>query len=102
MKRGVTYRIVARRWFQRSYGNTYHSTAVIATSGIGHAYKEELLGCVDYAYGYGEQYLETAFGILVDAKVYRKEDRDKFRDDLRNHRERFAIFVTDVDRKNDL
>lgn len=44
--------VIARRWFQKSYGNTYHSVEIFA-DGV-------QVGTVDFAYGYGEQWLQTA------------------------------------------
>ena len=50
--------IIGRKWFQRSYGNTYH-TAEIIVNGIS-VVKTPL------AYGYGDQYLESAAQWLED------------------------------------
>jgi hypothetical protein len=44
--------IEGRRWFQRTYGNTYHSVRIFKDGA--------LLVCLPYAYGYGDQYLQTA------------------------------------------
>jgi hypothetical protein len=44
--------VVGRRWFQRSYGNTYH-TADIYVDGV-------LLHTLPVQYGYGNQYLYNA------------------------------------------
>ena len=43
--------IVGRRWFQKSYGNTYHSVVVYINGGEGHT--------VPFAYGYGDGYIQT-------------------------------------------
>ena len=56
--------IIARRWFQSSYGNTYHSCRVLVDN--------ELVGFVPFTYGYGEQYLQTALDILQKAGVFKK------------------------------
>lgn len=106
------YRIVAKRWFQPTYGNTYHSVAVYKVEGEGSEYKETCLGYAPFQYGYGEQYLMTALGILQNAGVYEKTgkrgpngssaDYNAFMDEMREHRERFAVFVSDVARKKDL
>jgi hypothetical protein len=45
--------IIGRRWFQRGPGNTYH-TAEIIMDGVTKFKTEK-------EYGYGEQYVETAF-----------------------------------------
>lgn len=49
----MTLHIEARRWFQKTYGNTYHSVAI---------YKDgQQLVYLPYQYGYGEQWLQTAW-----------------------------------------
>jgi hypothetical protein len=48
--------IEGRRWFQKTYGNTYHSVRI---------YKDG--ECIYYSgkhYGYGDQYLQTALDWL--------------------------------------
>jgi hypothetical protein len=50
--------ILGKRWFQRTYGNTYHRVQVyvndkeVATSKI--------------TYGYGDQYIQTAVSLLKE------------------------------------
>lgn len=51
------YKIICKRWFQKSYGNTYHSAYVYTDEG-------KLLGSVVGAYGYGDHCLQTASDIL--------------------------------------
>ena len=48
--------VVARRWFERTNGNTYHSVAVVVDG--------ELEGVAPFTYGYGRQYAHTALEIL--------------------------------------
>lgn len=48
--------IEGRRWFQRTYGNTYHSVRIFR-DGAEIAY-------LPFAYGYGNQFLQTAFDWL--------------------------------------
>lgn len=111
MKRGVRYKIVARRWFQRTYGNTYHSCRVYKVTGQGKEYTEELIGEVKSTYGYGEQYLQTAHVLLQAAGEFPRtdkrvngssEDYNAFRQAMRDHRERFSVQVSDVERMKDL
>lgn len=45
-------RILARRWFDKKNGNTYHSVRVIMIDGSER--------CVSFEYGYGDAYLQTA------------------------------------------
>lgn len=47
-----TLTILGRRWFQKTYGNTYH-TADIFVNG-------KLIHTLPVAYGYGEMYLQRA------------------------------------------
>lgn len=52
-----TLHIIGRRWFQRTYGNTYH-TAEVIIDGV-RVFKSSP------AYGYGDQYLTTAHEWLI-------------------------------------
>ena len=47
--------IIGRRWFQKSYGNTYHTVVVMADD------KEQKS---EKTYGYDDQYQQTAIDIL--------------------------------------
>jgi len=49
--------VVGRRWFQHGSGNTYH-TASIYVDG-------KFVKHTERAYGYGDQYLQTAQDLLV-------------------------------------
>lgn len=53
--------IVGRRWFQRTYGNTYH-TAEIIIDGV-------TLHKTPRGYGYGDQYADTAFRWLIASGI---------------------------------
>jgi len=46
--------IEGRRWFQKTYGNTYHSVRFHMADGS----VEKVADC---AYGYGDGYLQTAY-----------------------------------------
>ncbi len=106
------YKIVGKRWFQRTYGNTYHSVAVYKCSGTGKNYTEKLLGYHPMTYGYDEQYLQTALEVFQSAGVYKKTGKSlssganadycAFRDTMRAHPERFVVIVHDVTRQRDL
>ena len=108
------FTIIGRRWFDRKYGNTYHSVAV---------YKDgDLIGSVDFAYGYGDQYKQTAYGILQNLGYYRgsvemkdgqgrvigydnkpyNEDYRKFNFSKRSGGDGNLFTVSDVGRKKDL
>jgi hypothetical protein len=96
--------IAARRWFDRRYGNTYHSVSVWVDG--------EHIGRVDMAYGYGEQYLQSAHDLLMAKGFYPKTgvmlasgfqaDYSGFLDDMRENRNRFVVTCSDVARKKDL
>lgn len=55
VKQIETLEIHGRRWFQNSFGNTYHTTTVIVNG-------RELKS--DIVYGYGNHYLTTAAELL--------------------------------------
>jgi hypothetical protein len=96
--------IIGRRWFDKTYGNTYHSAEVYVDG--------ESIGREDYAYGYDDQYIQTAHELLQKAGCIQKTDRRfksgvsadwvEFRDDMRNNRKRYVVSVSDVERKKDL
>lgn len=88
MKKINTLKIEGRRWFQKSYGNTYHSVTVYVN--------DEVLR-KDFEYGYGNQYLQTAIELL-QANGY--NDIKTF-SDLRAI-PNFIEGVVDVQRKKDL
>lgn len=60
MKTKKVTHIEGRRWFQRTYGNTYHSVKIHFDDG----------GCVllDKTYGYGDHYLQRAVEWLQAAQ----------------------------------
>lgn len=55
MKRFKMIIIDGRRWFQKTYGNTYHAVTVTID---GQSYQS------GRHYGYGNQYAQTAFDML--------------------------------------
>ena len=63
-----TLTILGRRWFQKTYGNTYHSATILIDGEEVHKTPEE--------YGYGDQYLQTAVEWLI---------KHKFIPDVTNH-----------------
>ena len=52
----MSLHIEGRRWFQRTYGNTYHSVRIFKDGA-------ELV-CIPFQYGYGDQFLQTALDWL--------------------------------------
>lgn len=61
------FHISGRRWFQRTYGNTYHSVRILDEEG-------NRIALIPMEYGYGDQYLTTGLewlekqGLLVDTR----------------------------------
>ena len=54
--------IIGRRWFEKTNGNTYHSVEVYQDN--------KRIVYVPFAYGYGDQYKQTALGALVQLGLY--------------------------------
>ena len=104
MKRSIKQiTIIGKRWFDRVYGNTYHSVVVYVNG--------ESIGKIPFQYGYDEGYIQSAFALLQDKGFYPKtekrtngmsDDWSAFCDDRRNFRNKFVITVSDVSRKKDL
>jgi hypothetical protein len=88
-------KITAKKWFQRSYGNTYHSVLIEKISGEGADYKAEKIGYIPFRYGYGDHYLNTTADILGISET-------ELRNDIRENRQQYCIFVVNVNRKKDL
>lgn len=62
--------VIGRRWFQRTYGNTYHTVSVIMPDGS-HIRSP-------MTYGYGSQYLETAAKLIEATGLFPpRELRDR-------------------------
>lgn len=55
--------IEGRRWFQRTYGNTYHSVRIYEVE-ENHPSNSYLLDYLPFNYGYDDQYLQTALDWL--------------------------------------
>ena len=83
-----------RRWFDKRWGNTYHSCDVLVDS--------ELVGRTDYEYGYGDCYRQTAFNLLQQAGYFEDGSYSDFVDWCREDYKRAMFFVSDVGRKKDL
>ena len=84
--------IIGKKWFDKLYGNTYHSVVVIDVK------TNECIVDVPFSYGYGEQWKHTAYDYLVNKKIVKEKDRH-------NHelnRKRFIYVCSDVQRKKDL
>ena len=84
--------IEGRRWFQRTYGNTYHTARIFKDGRLIHTTPIE--------YGYGDCYLQTALGWLKangHAPADARYGTQYLRDELGG-----TYSVIDVQRKGDL
>ena len=61
--------IYGLKWFQKSYGNTYHRVKVIVN--------DQEIATSPITYGYGDQYVETAVQLLKK-NGYLKRKNDNF------------------------
>jgi len=52
----MSLHIEGRRWFQKTYGNTYHSVRIFKDG--------QVIAHLPYQYGYGDGYLQTALDWL--------------------------------------
>jgi len=102
-KKGIFFQIIARRWFDKVNGNTYHSVAVYANN--------SLVGECPFEYGYGDGYLQTAAKILLKAGYFHGKGKpghkyydeySEFQTYWRKNRNKVLVNVTDVSRKKDL
>jgi hypothetical protein len=94
-----TLTVVGTRWFHRGPGNTYHSVAIVA-DGVCHTSAR--------IYGYGDQYMWTAFVMLERLGLV--TDRERYANGLSESLSRYCerkgikltTFVFDVPRRRDL
>jgi hypothetical protein len=93
----TNYRVEARRWFQKTYGNTYHSVRIFDEDG-------NLIACERFTYGYDDQYLQTAYELLKSKGVEFAtiKDMNDFLKWSNRQSEGISAFVVDVKRKRDL
>jgi len=83
------FTIEARRWFQKSYGNTYHSVRVYDESG-------KLIGENLFEYGYGDQWELTSNKLIQEYF----DSTGEYANDTPFYKATSS--VTDVERKKDL
>lgn len=94
IKAGDTIVISAKRWFDKTYGNTYHSVRVYLN--------DKELGFIPFEYGYESHYLQTAKKILERETMFTVSPKYL---DVRTLEEMGVTVVnnvTDVNRKKDL
>ena len=95
MKKQIkTIEIEARRWFQKSYGNTFHSVMVCVNDKI----LEN-----GFQYGYGDQFFQTAGELLLNAGYEIPDNNPYWLNSLTLRETLHGTYsVMDVDRKKDL
>jgi hypothetical protein len=96
--------IAGRRWFQKSYGNTYHSVQVTATYSDGST-KTLRSG---KRYGYDDHYIQTAIELLIAEGILSAPSSSDVTSFMplslfcRNNGIEYANSVADVSRERDL
>ena len=90
MKKIETLEISAKRWFQKSYGNTYHVVKAVVNG--------EKIVVSDISYGYDNHFLTTAANLLRNKGYEVPEDNGKAYAMMA----KFPCTVEDVKRKKDL
>jgi hypothetical protein len=91
--------IVGRRWFQKTYGNTYHTAEIFVNGERLHKTEEE--------YGYGDQYQETALQWLekqglINRRKYDNGGHESARAWAEKNKVQYSATVCDVRRERDL
>ena len=99
MSKITSITVIGRRWFDRVNGNTYHAGEVLVNGK--HA------ATVEYQYGYGDQYIETAAQLLdkaglIDRAAYSFGGREPLWRYCEDHEIAYSAHVSDVSRKRDL
>lgn len=95
--------VIAKKWFDKPNGNTYHSCIVLVDG------KE--VGYTSFEYGYGEQYKQTALKLLQECGYFNtgesypngySKDEEAFVLFQRDNRDTVNFYVTDVSKRKDL
>lgn len=120
-----TINVTARRWFQKSYGNTYHSmllSAVVTRETANRLRPNDYpinnnngdtevyiaIGFVKFQYGYGDHYENTALRALIDCVedapdwLVIGQSMYTIRDACKKTGWDLEVNCRDVDRKKDL
>lgn len=71
MKKVTKIELHARRWFQRTHGNTYHSVNIDIVFGD----KTHEFYRIPYEYGYGRQFEQTAYDYLIEYGFLPSQER---------------------------
>jgi hypothetical protein len=89
-----TYTIIAKRWFERVNGNTYHSVTIY--------HDATLLDRVPINYGYGSHYEQTALEMLQKLGIAGPETTVFWKWKEEYGRDKVLVICEDVKRKKDL
>ena len=90
-----TLTIIGRRWFQRTYGNTYHTATVLIDG--------KPVGTSKVTYGYGSHYEHTAACLLQEAGIMSSDESPyRLREWAHANGYNVASEAADVKRKRDL
>lgn len=61
MDRVIKFTVIAKKWFDKVNGNTYHSVRCVRC-------RDNAVVVGQFQYGYGEHYKQTALSIMAEAK----------------------------------
>jgi len=92
--------IIGRRWFDRIYGNTYFSAAILVNG--------ETVHTIDFEYGHDGQYEQSAMdwldasGLVAPRKQYANGGHEATWQWAEREGITFESHVSDVSRKKDL
>lgn len=86
------------RWFQKTYGNTYHTTYISAL--IDGVWQD--IGSTKMEYGYGDHYQHTAGEWLIENGFIEAENGYTFHGWQFQQDNAIQFYVEDVQRKRDL
>jgi hypothetical protein len=91
--------VLGRRWHQKTYGNTYHTSEVWVDG--------EWIGKSGIKYGYDDMYEITAIDILMDNGLMKTKNHYDALNDVRrynaeNNYKKYTATAIGVDRKSDL
>jgi len=91
----MTIHIEGRRWFQRTYGNTYHSVRIFEDG--------EQIAYLPQQYGYDDQYIQTAIEWLeANNKIEPRDRRTPGGTLFLRETLKASYSVSDVSREKDL
>jgi len=79
--RKIKFTVIAKRWFDKVNGNTYHSVRCIR-------HKDGAVVAGPFQYGYDEHYRQTALDVMAKAKwlpVKYRSQGDQFRYERENN-----------------